>query len=151
MNGNGRLSIVIVDVDHFKDLNDTYGHTRGNVVLKGLGRTLKISSRQETILCRYGGDEFIIILKSATQQEAASYADRIRKDIHASLLNGESNLDVTVSCGVCGLNESGARTPEQLLEFADIALYHAKQNGRNQTHIYTKEDKPQADYQPKEL
>jgi diguanylate cyclase (GGDEF)-like protein len=143
VNGNRKLSLVIIDIDHFKILNDTYGHNQGNTILEDIGKILKASSRQENILCRYGGDEFIIILKSTTQNDAALYADRIRKIVQDYNFSNTINpAKATVSCGVCGLKESEAKTSEQLLEFADAALYRAKENGRNQTHIYGKDDKP---------
>ncbi len=125
-------SIIMLDVDHFKSFNDTYGHDIGDCVLKELGRYLKKNTRGEDLAARYGGEEFIIILANTEIERATRKAETIRKDIAKTLSvthNGKS-LNITVSLGVSSGPAHGSNI-EELLKAADTALYQAKENGRN--------------------
>lgn len=129
---NQEFTIGILDLDHFKKLNDTYGHQAGDQVLRGAATVLRDSMRGADIAGRYGGEEFAFILPRTTVAEAKHMADRIRGDIEAMrvVVNGE-RLHVTCSIGVAGYPECGAADATTLLAFADQALYDAKAQGRN--------------------
>ena len=126
------FALAILDLDHFKKLNDTYGHQAGDQVLRGAASILRDSMRGADLAGRYGGEEFAFILPRTTVGEARVMAERIRKDIEAMYIevNGEG-LQVTCSIGVAGYPECRAEDSAALLAFADQALYDAKAQGRN--------------------
>lgn len=125
------LSIVMFDIDHFKTLNDTYGHPLGDSVLKSIAAIIKKSCRKEELVARYGGEEFILILPGITEAEAFDRAEDIRICIEKSYLSPElpENEPVTISGGVATLRAS--LDEEKLVALADKALYKAKETGRN--------------------
>ncbi|KPA17530.1 diguanylate cyclase [Candidatus Magnetomorum sp. HK-1] len=126
------LGIIMIDVDHFKAFNDTYGHEAGDVVLKELGAFLKQRTRGEDIACRYGGEEFMLILTDANPDNTSIKAEEIRKDVKERLKikhHGQT-LNITISLGVAIYPLHGLTT-EETLKAADMALYKAKANGRN--------------------
>lgn len=129
--GRRSFSLLIVDADHFKAVNDTYGHKVGDEVLKSLANALTASLRQEDVAARLGGEEFGVILRTANHDEAARVAERIRARIadEAIEANGRS-IRVTVSIGVATSSDCEA-SAKVLFEAADQALYRAKQSGRN--------------------
>jgi diguanylate cyclase (GGDEF)-like protein len=122
------VSAVLSDIDHFKGLNDTYGHQAGDAALKTFAEILRSTSRQEDIVARYGGEEFICLMADTDESAAAAYAERVRAALEAACLEG-IDRPMTASFGVAQLraNESA----EQLESRADKAMYHAKENGRN--------------------
>lgn len=126
------LSLAMLDVDHFKRINDTHGHPAGDYVLQRLARRAIDASRKEDILARYGGEEIAILLRQTPRAEGLVCAERIRSAVEAErfMVNGV-RLPVTVSLGVASMREDGAQNPEVLLLLADRALYLAKQRGRN--------------------
>ncbi len=128
------LSLLFLDLDHFKRVNDTYGHTVGDAVLQQVSQTVLQSIRASDQFFRYGGEEFAIILPQTSKKRAASLAERLRRQLAANefRLNGRS-LHVTISIGVSSLK--GKMTPEDFLQEADDALYQAKQEGRNRVVI----------------
>ncbi len=121
------LSCVMVDVDHFKSINDKHGHSVGDEVLQGVSGVLRGVVRQSDILCRYGGEEFCVLLPHLALEEAAQAAERFRYAIESTTIH---ELSVTASLGVSGF-ELGAETPQELLDQADKCLYAAKRGGRN--------------------
>jgi len=126
------LSAMLLDIDHFKNFNDTYGHAIGDKVLQVVARQCKQSLRNTDILGRYGGEEFVILLPETNLQVAKAVAERLRKSVSATLIPTEKgDLSVTVSIGVAENNEL---TPslETLIARADQAMYIAKHKGRNQ-------------------
>ncbi|MBX5483437.1 MAG: GGDEF domain-containing protein [Myxococcaceae bacterium] len=129
------LSVVLFDVDHFKQFNDTWGHAAGDFVLKELARRVNLTVREIDGLVRYGGEEFLLLLPKTGREGAAELAERVRRAVEsASFRWGEQSLQVTVSLGVAALG--GAQdSDEQLLRRADEALYAAKQAGRNRVVI----------------
>lgn len=134
------MSLIILDIDHFKKLNDTYGHPAGDIVLKESAEIFKLNIRDNDILCRYGGEEFMILLPSTGIQEAFKCAERIRRAIqnHKIFLpDYVQPISITVSGGVA-CYPTDARDGEQLIQVADNVLYTAKNKGRNK--IVTKED-----------
>jgi len=126
-----RLALLLLDIDHFKQLNDSYGHTMGDVVLKQVAEILKGALRKGDVLARYGGEEFVIVLPSASPAGAQEFAERVRKAVALSSIHpGGARQKVTVSVGWAIFPEDAAE-PQALLERADRALYAAKEAGRN--------------------
>lgn len=136
------LSAVAIDIDHFKQINDSHGHLIGDEVLKAVAHTLQVSLRQGDILTRIGGDEFIILLPTADIQEAASVADRIQCTINKlSIQTAQLPLNVTVSIGVAPLTEEIVDL-DGLLRRTDEVLYEAKRAGRACVQVWSTADKP---------
>jgi diguanylate cyclase len=129
------LSLLIIDVDHFKRLNDTQGHQAGDEVLRGIGRVLAANVRGMDFVARYGGEEFAFILPGTGIEDAKSAAERVRTAIAAAAFPFESKtLAVTVSLGVAALVPGD--TVASLLQRTDSALYAAKSNGRNRAYYH---------------
>jgi two-component system cell cycle response regulator len=128
------ISIIMLDIDRFKNLNDTYGHLTGDEVLKNVARTIQLNVRQVDVAARYGGEEFIVLLPDADIELAKIVAERIRQSVETSktAFNGKDH-QVTISLGVAKYNPEIDETELDLIERADKALYQSKQNGRNQT------------------
>jgi diguanylate cyclase (GGDEF)-like protein len=126
------LGILMLDLDHFKKFNDTYGHDAGDTILRETASFLTNSIRVEDIVCRFGGEEFVVILPTADLNAAHARAERIRSKLRevTVLHQGQSLGMITVSVGVAALPEHGT-SPKQLLEAADAALYRAKREGRD--------------------
>jgi diguanylate cyclase (GGDEF)-like protein len=127
------LSLIMVDIDWFKKFNDTYGHEVGNIVLRGITSVIKRCIRDVDIFCRYGGEEFIVILPQTPQIEVSRIGERIRNQIEETTFGGGGGipkLKVTVSVGVTSYPENG-KTEDEILSVADNALYRAKGSGKN--------------------
>jgi diguanylate cyclase (GGDEF)-like protein len=125
------LSIVLIDVDHFKIVNDRYGHVVGDQVLVDVARQLTGSIRERDLVARYGGEEFVVVLPGVDALAAAELADRWRRQCAATAVDTPfGSLHVTFSAGVAQLTTTG--NPDDLLRLADEALYRAKRAGRNQ-------------------
>ena len=125
------LSLVMMDIDHFKDVNDTYGHQVGDEVLRLLASTLLADIRTEDVACRYGGEEFLILLPNMPLAAALERAENWRAEVAALQVRyGGFQLQFTVSLGVASYPEHG-KTPDDLTRCADQALYRAKAEGRN--------------------
>ena len=125
------LSILMVDVDHFKRLNDTYGHPAGDEVLRTLGRLLQHHARSSDIPCRYGGEEFVVVLPDMPLEAARMRAELVRQDFaDLRIAFGGAELVATLSIGVSSYPGHG-NTADELIRAADLALYEAKQSGRN--------------------
>jgi diguanylate cyclase (GGDEF)-like protein len=130
---NLKLSLVMLDIDNFKDVNDTYGHQRGDAIIKEVARLLQVVLRGYDFAVRYGGDEFIIVLSQNTVIGSHIVAERIRKTVEGSPLLIELNGDkhITVSIGVATFPDDTKGGYEALINKADQALYSAKRDGRN--------------------
>jgi len=136
------LSVVLLDVDHFKDVNDTYGHQKGDEVLVAVASLLKKVCRTNDIAARYGGEEFLMILPQSNAQGAFKIAERVREEMmKLNFAGNESNFSVTTSCGVAELDRDFVESTDQLVAMADQALYEAKNSGRNKTIIGHPENK----------
>ena len=123
---------MLCDIDHFKNVNDTYGHPVGDVVLKRVARVLKASARGTDIVARYGGEEFAILMEEADGQAAVVTAERIRDSIQKEVFHSEiGTFSCTMSLGVATFPED-ATMKGRLTVCADEALYGAKHGGRNQ-------------------
>lgn len=128
---------LIIDVDKFKDVNDTLGHPIGDKVLKSIADILRTNIRAADILCRYGGDEFGLLLPETNFQGAYVTAERVRSKVEkTNLATAEQPVFISLSCGISSLVEGGAVGIDELVTQADVALYKAKKAGRNQISFY---------------
>lgn len=131
------LSLIMCDIDHFKNFNDTYGHQQGDMLLKELGAVIRKSIRKMDIAARFGGEEFSIVLPETRLLGANSVASRIRKQVEAYQFSGQKNpLHVTLSLGVAEYDKTRDRCADDLIKRADTALYKAKKSGRNRVAAY---------------
>lgn len=132
-----RLFLLLIDIDHFKRFNDTYGHQTGDAVLQNLASVIRGSVRKVDFAARYGGEEFVIILPETDCENALMVSERIRnKVMMQEIVAGSEKITLTVSIGIACFPED-ARTKEDLIGKADTALYYAKESGRNRVFLYT--------------
>lgn len=129
------FSVVMLDLDHFKKVNDNYGHQTGDMILRGVAKILLSSIRDIDTASRYGGEEFVLVLPNTARNDAKNVAERIRETIEKNNFSIIENNLLTVSIGISGLPDKKIETEDKLMRCADIALYRAKQNGRNRTEI----------------
>jgi diguanylate cyclase (GGDEF)-like protein/PAS domain S-box-containing protein len=137
------FSVAIMDIDHFKNVNDTYGHQTGDRVLKEIAGIISINIREEDKACRFGGEEFSILMHNTPKPEAFELADRIRRIIENTSIKLPDNqppLKITISGGVVNCPEDTLEL-ENLISFADVALYSAKRSGRNKIVGYASNQK----------
>ena len=129
-------SLVILDIDHFKQVNDTHGHPVGDKVIQAVAKTISATQRDSDVSGRFGGEEFVVLLSDTTAEQALVFTERLRKQIENQViaLNG-INVQVTVSLGICQLVPE-LDNYQQWLSHADQALYQAKQQGRNRSVTY---------------
>jgi diguanylate cyclase (GGDEF)-like protein len=134
--GQQSLSLLMLDLDHFKQFNDTYGHDAGDTVLREAATLLLKNVRAEDFVCRFGGEEFVVILPTADQAGARSRAERLRTKMKETTVmhQGKSLGIVTFSLGVATFPENGT-SPKELMAAADAALYEAKRGGRDQVVV----------------
>jgi len=131
------LSLVMVDIDHFKKVNDTLGHPAGDRVLSEIASLLKNSVRKKDTVARYGGEEFILILPEANLEASFMIAERIRRLIEKTPMEtGQAQINSTVSIGISNFPSHQPRSKEELVKMADLALYEAKGGGRNRVCIF---------------
>lgn len=135
------LSMIMLDIDHFKRVNDAYGHHTGDMVLQHTARLVADSIRTIDYSARYGGEEFVVMLPHTTGKKAMALAERIRTAIaeHPFTINNGQSLPITVSLGVACLDAGSVNKTSSLLRDADSALYMAKNNGRNQCSYFRPE------------
>lgn len=125
----GRMSVIMVDIDHFKRLNDEFGHLLGDEVLRGVASILKQQLRKVDMVCRYGGEEFAVVVPETTGENAMTVAEKLRRQVESHPFPGVPR-PVTISCGVADYPIHGI-TRDEVVAAADAALYMAKQTGRN--------------------
>ena len=129
------LSLILIDIDCFKKINDTFGHSVGDAVLKKLSKIFKDSARKVDVVFRYGGDEFAIVCPISGTRSARIFAERLRKTIEKKQLKyNKTKLAVTISAGICKYT-SVSSSIKKIVEGADKALYLTKRNGRNQVCV----------------
>ena len=133
---NGFLSVIMIDVDFFKNLNDNYGHAAGDVCLKQVAQSLKNTVRRSAdSIARYGGEEFVAILPDITHDDALAVAEKLRENVARLEIRNPTqankNNSVTVSLGVATVQPLKGFNEDAILKLADKALYEAKQSGRN--------------------
>lgn len=138
------VSVVMMDLDHFKELNDRFGHTVGSQALAAVGRLLAADLRQADFAARYGGDEFVVLLPHQAPADAERFAERVRLHLSALQLTDERggviDARLAASFGIAGLSGPlGRKDGEALLRAADLALYEAKRRGRNQVALFGRE------------
>lgn len=126
------MALMLIDMDYFKDINDTHGHDVGDAVLREFSQRLKRNIRGVDLACRFGGEEFVVLMPDTDFRQAQGVAERVRMSVAERSFEGSGGkeLTVTVSVGVA-LNEGDDDTPDTILKRADIALYRAKREGRN--------------------
>ncbi|MDQ1298152.1 MAG: hypothetical protein QG558_691 [Campylobacterota bacterium] len=129
---NEALSVIMVDIDHFKNVNDTFGHLMGDLILKAVAKVVGESARKEDTAARFGGEEFVLVLDNCTAYDALIKAERLRSKIEALM---PESIAVTASFGVAQL-DAHIQQYEELLKNADTALYAAKEEGRNRVVLY---------------
>lgn len=131
------LSLVVIDIDHFKQVNDSYGHSAGDKCLVTLGKLIKqVLRRSSDIGCRYGGEEFCLILPETDSDGAVAFAQELRELVLSSSFNFDStSINLTISCGVCTYQQQKNVTPVEIFDGADKALYQAKADGRNRVQV----------------
>jgi len=128
----GALSLAMIDLDHFKKVNDTWGHEVGNQVLQTVAGTLVKMTRKIDVQCRYGGEEFAVLLPTASASVAAMVGERLRQAISRCVIPHESgDIRVTASIGIATVTNLDDIAPERLTDMADQQLYEAKLSGRN--------------------
>ena len=134
------FALLMVDIDHFKRINDCCGHTAGDAVLRAVAGAIGAAVRRYDTLCRFGGEEFVLLMPKANQSNALRVAGRIARQVAAltQLFPGLPG-GLTVSIGVSHFTGSPGTTPERLIEEADAALYLAKRQGRNRVELYSSE------------
>jgi len=130
------LSLILLDIDHFKQINDLHGHAVGDAVLRQLAQALSALTRKEDVLARFGGEEFALVARGIQRNEVLAFAERVRRSVEQQRLSTQQDtLSFTVSIGIAH-SETGADADAQtLLEAADRALYTAKDAGRNSVSI----------------
>lgn len=142
-----RLSLLMLDLDHFKEKNDLFGHQTGNVILREVSDIIRQCVRDIDIVARYGGEEFVVILPQTDEKEAFVIADRIRDSIDKNLFadsQGRRDIHITISIGIATYPE-GVHSLDQLLEKVDKALYAAKADGRNVVRVAERTQRRTAD------
>jgi diguanylate cyclase (GGDEF)-like protein len=134
--GAQSVSILSMDIDHFKKFNDNHGHDAGDTVLRAVADCLKANFRDEDVACRFGGEEFVVILPGTVAEVAVRKADDVRAKIESLVVRYvDANLPrITISIGVAAFPQSGDN-PQAVLKAADEALYRAKDEGRNQVEL----------------
>ena len=134
------LSVLMVDSDNLKNVNDSYGHEAGNRLLQHLVRCIHDELRASDVMARFGGDEFVILLPETNRRGAQEVAERIRRSIESSRFSArEGDINITVSLGIASYPEDGGNL-EIILDKADKAMYRAKQRGRNRVVVYAIEE-----------
>jgi two-component system, cell cycle response regulator len=134
--GGGSFGIILLDIDHFKNVNDTYGHQCGDAVLQEVARIMTASVRAYDTVGRYGGEEFLIVVPSTDAASVFGLSERIRHTIAAKpIATGSGEISITVSLGLAVSSGTAPLDPEAMLGTADEALYRAKEGGRNRSEM----------------
>jgi diguanylate cyclase (GGDEF)-like protein len=132
------LGIIMFDIDHFKSVNDTYGHTVGDRALVNISKISRMAIREGDFLIRYGGEEFLVILPGASKEDTQFVAERLRHMIEdSSIKHGDQQIKITISAGFSSYPENDVKDETTLVTIADKALYTAKESGRNKVVCYS--------------
>ncbi|WP_250879979.1 diguanylate cyclase, partial [Escherichia coli] len=130
------LSVLIIDVDKFKEINDTWGHNTGDEILRKVSQAFYDNVRSSDYVFRYGGDEFIIVLTEASENETLRTAERIRSRVEKTKLKAANGEDIALSLSIGAAMFNGHPDYERLIQIADEALYIAKRRGRNRVELW---------------
>ena len=134
---SGSIGLVMFDIDHFKQINDTYGHVAGDRIIKNIARVARMALREGDVLVRYGGEEFLLILPGASRDDAFQIADRLRRIVSDSeVVYGDMRIKTTISLGCDAFPESNVESDQELIIRADKALYRAKETGRDRVVLH---------------
>ncbi|ALO35402.1 diguanylate cyclase [Colwellia sp. MT41] len=134
-------SLVMIDIDHFKNINDSYGHVVGDKVIRHISGLIRHHVRETDVCGRYGGEEFAILLSDTNLENAFIFAERLRKEVSEAIVTyNDINVKYTISMGIAEVDES-IETHEVWIECADAALYRSKETGRNKTSLHPKQTK----------
>ncbi|GHU05446.1 hypothetical protein FACS1894158_08290 [Betaproteobacteria bacterium] len=125
------FSLILIDIDDFKKVNDTYGHVVGDTVLSDMGQILQSVMRQDDAACRYGGEEFAILVQHATQKQLLKMAEKIRSFVEKHRFDEVPHISASIGCATYQQGE----TAQTFINRADLALYEAKRNGKNRVVI----------------
>jgi len=125
------LSIVMIDIDNFKSINDSFGHPAGDAVISGIANLIQSHIRKSDIACRYGGEEFVLILPETSPEQALGLCERIRSDCQEIYWPRHADRNITISMGITGCTDGATMQAETWIEHADSNLYKAKETGRN--------------------
>lgn len=129
---NATIALCSIDIDHFKQINDTHGHPVGDVVLHELAELMRATARETDAVARIGGDEFVVLLPDTGWDGATAFAERLRRNVEEHIFGGDlTGLRITISVGIALARGTDPISPEQLLEESDRSLYRAKSGGRN--------------------
>ncbi|HZW00897.1 MAG TPA: GGDEF domain-containing protein [Candidatus Deferrimicrobium sp.] len=132
MRVSGPLGVLMVDLDHFKAVNDTYGHLVGDRVLRAAAAAIRRVTREGDVLIRYGGEEFLVVVPGAGIEDVRELAERVRRAVAATeVMDGERRISVTASVGASTYPEHDVSSALELVEVADTALYASKESGRD--------------------
>ncbi|ODA43903.1 GGDEF domain protein [Thermodesulfovibrio sp. N1] len=131
-----KFSLLFIDIDDFKKINDRYGHLSGDMVLQEIAKRLQKAVRKNDMVFRFGGEEFVVLLHGANSERAISIAERIRQEVANEEIKiyEDNKISITISCGVATVNES-IKDVQELVDRADIAMYKAKQSGKNRVSL----------------
>ncbi|MBI5183035.1 MAG: diguanylate cyclase [Nitrospinae bacterium] len=136
------LSFILLDIDHFKSINDTYGHQQGDSILADLVPILEKGIRRHEYVARYGGEEFALLLPETDLKGAMIVGEKIRREVQGFKFTGQNEpLNITISLGVATFHDNNIETVDHLIKAADDALYRAKRNGRNRVESVDPEDR----------
>jgi diguanylate cyclase (GGDEF)-like protein len=135
------LNLLLLDLDHFKRVNDEHGHIAGDHVLRSFAAAVQDSVRNEDVFARYGGEEFAVITRAISREDARKFGERLRALVEKlEVVHEGTTIPITVSIGIAGLPENQAESPTDLIAAADRALYHAKAEGRNRVALASDSD-----------
>jgi len=130
------LVLCMMDLDHFKRINDTYGHPAGDMVLSEIGSKLKECIRESDLICRYGGEEFAVILPNTQPEKARIVCERFRELVAGhKFIHNPSEFHITLSIGIASYDRGTDQSPLEFIDAADQALYQAKSAGRNRVQL----------------
>jgi diguanylate cyclase (GGDEF)-like protein len=129
------LCFMMIDIDHFKKINDTHGHQAGDAFLKEIARILQTTLREVDTPARWGGEEFVVLSPNTTRENGLKAAERVRKAVANHVFPGTVDNKITVSIGVAGIPHPSIDSQDKLIHAADLAMYEAKKNGRNRVEL----------------
>ena len=124
-------ALILMDLDNFKEVNDRYGHMEGDDVIRGVAKTIRNHVRPEDLVGRFGGDEFVALIRNVDMQEAKRIAEKLNQEILEFCHGKNLDLELSASMGIAYREKDAKSTYDELFERADRAMYHSKQNGKN--------------------
>jgi len=142
------FSLIILDIDDFKNVNDQYGHIAGDKTLVSFGESVRTTLRESDLACRFGGDEFVFLLPNTSSAQAGIFTERLHSKIREAVEVDDLRINYTASMGLATYPEAATENIDEVIRVADKALYHAKNNGGNQTQVFDATRIKMANYPP---